>query len=149
MKAIAQSLGLIVLASAAAGCSSKPPMVAVTGVVTLNGKPVEHCKVCFFPEAEDANPEEHGYGLTFTDAEGRYSLANTVGESGIFPGRYKVVLVWYTDKNGKVLPPTAKPSETPGGFINQMPKEYEDPRTSPETVEIPKAGLTKDFAIVK
>lgn len=123
-------------------------MVPVEGIVTLNGKAVEHCTVCFYPEADDANPLEHGYGIAWTDAEGRYVLANTLGEQGIFPGRYRVVLVWFTDASGKALPRTAKPSETPGGFFNKMPKSYEDPRTSPEIVEVPRSGLKKDFNIV-
>jgi len=131
------------------GCGGKPPMVPVTGVVTLNGVAIEHCQVCFFPEAENANPLEHGYGLAWTDTQGRYALHNTFGEPGIFPGKYKVVLVYFTNKHGKALPRTAKPSETPGGFFNQMPRDYEDPRTTPETVEVLRSGLAKDFAISK
>ncbi len=124
-------------------------MVPVSGTITLNGKAVEHCQVCFFPESEDANPLEHGYGIAWTDAQGRYELQNTLGEKGIFPGKYKVVLVHFTNRQGKALPRTAKPSETPGGFVNQMPVSYMDPRTSPETVEVTRSGLEKDFAIVK
>ena len=131
------------------GCGSKPPMVGVSGVVTLNGKPVEHCQVCFVPDQEDPNPLVHGYGLAWTDAEGCYTLQNTLGDTGIFPGKYKVLLVHHTNRSGKPLPRTAKPSETPGGFVNQMPPQYSEPHSTPESVEVPRGGCEKNFAIVK
>lgn len=139
----------IVLVLLVAGCSGAPPMVPVTGLVTLNGKPIENCQVCFFPEDESIDPNKAGYGLAYTDADGKYEIANPQGDKGIFPGRYKVVLNFYTNREGKPLPKTAKPSETPGGFVNQMPKPYHDPKTTPETVEVPRGGCTRDFKIVK
>jgi hypothetical protein len=124
-------------------------MVPVTGIVTLNGQPVEHCKVCYFPDRDDVNPLEHGYGVAVTGPDGRYTLQNALTEQGIFPGRYRVVLVlYYENATDKPMPITKKPSEVPGGVRNVMPEEYSDPRTSPETVDVPRKGLQKDFSIV-
>ncbi|CAN5217430.1 hypothetical protein BH11PLA2_BH11PLA2_02750 [soil metagenome] len=131
-----------------AGCSSTPPMVSVKGVVKRNGQPVEHCQVCFYPDRDDANPLEHGYGITVTGPDGSYEIKNALGDTGIFPGTYRVVLVLYHEnRTGKTMPMNMKPSEVPGGVKNVMPVEYSDPRTSPETIVVPRGGLVKNFDI--
>jgi hypothetical protein len=148
LKAVGRAAFLLVAAGVfLSGCSGTPPMVSAKGVVRLNGKPAESCQVVFFPEEEDVNPLEHGYGVAYTNAAGEYEIKNALGDVGIFPGRYKVTLIQFVDKAGKVLPPTAKPSEVPGGTFNQMPQDCMDPRTTPHTAEVPRAGLTKDFDI--
>jgi hypothetical protein len=138
---------LVAFAIGLAGCSSKPPMVSATGTVTLNGKPIENCKVCFYPENDNADPNEQGYGTAWTDSQGHYEIHNAIGEIGIFPGRYKIVLTCNAYRDGKPLPKTVKPSQVPGGCINLMPKQYDDPSTTPEIVEVPRNGLNKDFNI--
>ncbi|MFM7837528.1 MAG: hypothetical protein ACKPJD_37530, partial [Planctomycetaceae bacterium] len=71
------------------GCG-KPPMRQVTGTVTLNGKLVEHCKVGFFPDVTEFNPDRHGYGFGVTDATGKFTIQHPQGEKGIWSGDYKV-----------------------------------------------------------
>ena len=60
-------MGLLTV-SLVTGCG-KPPMRQVTGTVSLNGKLVEHCKVGFFPDVVEFNPDRHGFGFGVTDAE--------------------------------------------------------------------------------
>ena len=136
------------LALTLSGCG-KPPMVRVTGVVKLNGKPVQHCKVGFFPDVEQFNPDKHGFGYGVTDANGAYVMKHPQGEEGIWPGRYKVTLVLWVDSKGKPLPVDTKPSEVPGGVKNLMPIPYESLSTTPEIVTVPAEGLQKDFDVKK
>ena len=53
------------------GCG-KPPMHQVQGVVRIGGKPVEGCKVGFFPDATSFDPTRHGFGFGITDAGGGF-----------------------------------------------------------------------------
>jgi hypothetical protein len=65
--------------------------VSVSGIVTLNGKPIGDCVVRFQPK-NDNLPESVG----LTDATGHYSL-KTFGEksrSGAVPGEYRVTFSW-------------------------------------------------------
>jgi hypothetical protein len=133
----------------AAGCG-KPAMVSFTGTVTIDGKPLEHCKVGLFPDLDDPttfNPEKHGFGYAMTDKDGKFELQHPQGDKGIWPGRYKVTFVAWVDSKGKPVPPTEKPSEVPGGVKNLVPILYEQLSTTPERVDIPSGGLVKDFRL--
>jgi hypothetical protein len=66
-------LSMVLLVSLASGCSKKPPeVVSVSGIVTLNGAPLPHAEVRFFPQAEGLDMNLASVGLT--DAEGRFVL---------------------------------------------------------------------------
>lgn len=120
-----------VLCVTAIGCG-KPPMLAVSGKVTLDGKPVPNCKVGFFPDAESFNPDIHGFGFGITDPEGRFEIQHPQGDKGIWPGKYKVTFVAWTDANGNPVPAESKPSEVEGGVKNLFPASYEEPSLSTE-----------------
>lgn len=137
-------LGLVSMALA--GCGSSSP-VEVKGTVTFNGKPAAGCKVCFFPDTDQMDPEVHGYGYGITDQSGAFTIKHPNGTDGIKPGSYKVIFVAWVDSKGKPAPPDAKPSEYPGGLKNLFPEKYESPRSTPESVTVPSGGLQKDFAI--
>jgi len=131
------SLPFIILASAV-GCGP-PPMQSVQGVVKLDGKPVDMCKVGFFPDTEVFDSNRHGFGFGVTDAEGKYTMQHPQGDEGIWAGKYKVTLVAWVDSSGKPLGIDTKPSEVPGGVKNRFAEEYESPGTTPE-----RAVVTKD-----
>ena len=80
----------------------KPPMRQVTGTVSLNGKLVEHCKVGFFPDVVEFNPDRHGFGFGVTDAEGRFTIQHPQGEKGIWSGTYKVTFTLWVDRNANL-----------------------------------------------
>lgn len=125
----------ILVAGLAVGCG-KPPMRQVTGTVSLNGKMVEHCKVGFFPDVTEFNPDRHGFGFGVTDAQGRFTIQHPQGEQGIWSGDYKVTFTLWVDSKGKALPMETKPSEVEGGVKNLFPVEYEAPSTTPESVSV-------------
>jgi len=71
------------------GCSSKgsnlPKTVPASGVVTLDGKPVDGAQVVLIPAAEGTT------GATgVTDSSGRFSLRAYPEKDGAIPGEYKV-----------------------------------------------------------
>jgi hypothetical protein len=113
-----------------AGCG-KPPMQEVGGVVLLDGEPVSNCKVGFFPDVEVFNPDRHGYGFGMTHGDGKFTIVHPQGDVGIWAGKYKVTLVAWVTKDGKMVEPEAKPSEVEGGVLNRFPDEYESPGTTP------------------
>ena len=101
---------LIVSTLTIVGCSSKP--VSVNGVVKMDGAPVEGATVTFI--TADGKLSASGQ----TAADGSFSLS-TGGQSGAFPGDYKVVVV----KAPKV---TGGENMTPDSadYMKQMKKEH-------------------------
>jgi len=141
------------------GCSGKtPPMATVSGVVTLNGVPVEGARVIFNPTTEVGGKEQTSYGA-LTDSSGKYMIAAVSKQQpGIPPGMYKVTI---TKMEGKGLTPqegidagqtdamasdmgaTAK-----GGPINLLPKEYATTGTSKLSITLEEGkNEGKDFAL--
>ncbi len=145
---LAAILSVGVLALAPAGCG-KPAMRAVTGTVKLNGKPVESCKVGFFPDVTQFDPDRHGFGFGVTDKDGRFTVQHPQGEKGIYAGTYKVTFLLFLDAKGKVLPADTKPSEVAGGARNAFPDKYEFLDTTPERATVTAAGGDFRFDITK
>jgi hypothetical protein len=73
---------LVVLAASILGCGTKQkiPTAAVTGAITVNGKPRAGVVVLFEPEAK-IRPS-----AAETDARGRYSAQFTASQSGVALG---------------------------------------------------------------
>ena len=73
-----------------------PPLGQVTGIVTLDGKPVEGAVVTFAPEKREYKVSKNmkGMGLRtavgVTDAEGRYVVYYVEGVKGTFLGKNRV-----------------------------------------------------------
>jgi len=93
--------GLIVLASAAAGCGGGPEIASVKGRVTMDGKPLANATVVFVPE--NGRPA----GAT-TDADGYYVLNFSRGRRGAIPGKNMVRFTTLRDatpgEDGKSIP---------------------------------------------
>ena len=75
------------------GCGpSKQPLVPVSGVVTLNGKPIDGARVFFEPEStgDVLNVGPSSYAVT--DEQGRYSLETMDGEEGAVVAHHRVTI---------------------------------------------------------
>src|SRR4051812_16822548 len=87
-----------VLAAAMIGCGEGgPKLVPVSGIATVNGKPLEGAEIIFTPDPSN------NIGQTASDAtgpEGNYK-AMTRGRSGVVPGKYKVVITKLTQSAPK------------------------------------------------
>jgi len=86
------NVGILCLAGlVVAGCGKPepPPRVAVSGLVTIGGKPVPSALVTFYPLFEGFGGEVIAEGIT--DGDGRYTLACPLGD-GCCIGRHKVTV---------------------------------------------------------
>ena len=86
-----QALALLVLTLAVVGCGKPkpPPLAAVEGLVTIDGKPVPMALVTFVPLFEGFGGEVIAEGIS--DDEGRYRLSSPLGP-GACVGRHKVTV---------------------------------------------------------
>jgi hypothetical protein len=146
-------VGLIVAVVAAAGLSGcgggGPKLVAVTGTVTLNGKPLEGAEVVFLPDVSNPNGLP---GNDVTGPAGNYKVM-TQGRSGLVPGKYKVVVKKSTVDVSKV-PEEFKDdpymvslaTEDPGG---KKPRKADKPNEIKGEFErdVPEAGGVQDFDV--
>ncbi|WP_437228930.1 carboxypeptidase regulatory-like domain-containing protein [Planctomicrobium sp. SH661] len=76
---------LAVLALLAAGCSTGPAMSEVTGVVQVNGKPLEGIVVEFSPVDGSI-----GASRTVTDSDGRFRMRFNRQKTGVIVGTHRV-----------------------------------------------------------
>lgn len=126
------------------------PTHPVTGVVTLNGTPVEGAQVTFNPEARDGRG---AFGLT--DAEGRYELATFEAGDGAVAGKYIVTMAKYDTPpapEGEVSEEEYVPPEAGGGAAeappkNLLPDQYRQMHTSNLRAEVKEGDNTFDFAL--
>lgn len=129
------------------GCG-KPTPVPVTGRVTVDGKPMAGIRVVFLPDTSSYDPDRHGSGSGTTDADGKFALKSGNGETGIWPGKYKVTFsLWVEKKTNKPIAPEAKPSEVPGGVVNLLASRYESSSDTPEAMTVSGSSANKEFAI--
>ncbi|MGE3821108.1 MAG: carboxypeptidase-like regulatory domain-containing protein [Isosphaeraceae bacterium] len=132
------------------GCGeSGPKLVPVSGVVTLNGKPLEGAEVSFVPDPtnKDSTP-----GNDKTGPEGNYK-AMFQGRSGLAPGKYVVLISKKADAPpGIVLPPEMQmdtfQQEMAGLRKETLPSKYTDAmKTEQPPIEVGENGGTFDFDV--
>lgn len=83
-------LAALILA-ASVGCNSGPEIGDVSGVVTLDGRPVSGAKVRFIPVHQPEHPEASKMmAIGVTDSEGGYSLVIYNGPDGAVVGENRV-----------------------------------------------------------
>lgn len=115
---ICRMIGAGCFALVLVGCGdSKPATYPVTGVVTLDGKPVADATITFVGES----PENSA--ATKTKADGTYEIATYEAGDGALPGDYKVMVSKY-DKGEEVSPYGQPPEDaTP---VEQTPEAISD-----------------------
>ncbi|MGL4554529.1 MAG: hypothetical protein ACRC33_25475 [Gemmataceae bacterium] len=121
--------------AAAAGCGGGST-ASVSGVVTLNGKPLEGASVSFTPMSADPNAVGGSYGKT--DARGRYQFKTVAGNAnGAAFGKHRVAISLY--KENEQNPDGA-------GGTTSLPVKYN--AESDLTFDVPSGGTEKaDFAL--
>jgi hypothetical protein len=110
--------------------------VPVQGKVTAKGVPVGHATVSFVPVEETKG--EGGIGTA--DADGNFTLTGSRrGDSGVVPGKYRVVVSRFIERDGTVLPSADfKEAEHPHA-IDSVPAPYSS-INSPLMVTVPDKG---------
>jgi hypothetical protein len=126
------------------GCSDGPKLVPASGIVTLDGEPLEGATVSFIPAQE--NRISTG-GSDVTGPKGNFQITYN-GRAGLAPGKYRVAVsktVEVAPKGGKEISPIfAKAS-----FEKQLmglTKETIPPQNFDREIEVPEGGAT-DFAL--
>lgn len=127
---------LLLLAISAAGCNQGPRLAPVSGVVLLDGKPVEAASVLFTPEA-GGRPAD---GVT--DKEGKFTLQTFEPGDGAVIGKHKVAIT------GMRMTGVQATSDGLSGEVDTskvrevwfVPKKYSQPDSSGIEVEV-KRGL--------
>lgn len=148
-----------------AGCGDPGPYrIAVTGMLTLDGKPFPFKSLTFIPT--DGTP---GHGAAgYSDGEGRYRLQSMVPGAlrdyrGCPPGRYLVVveepMIPITGSQSAVAEqPLAESSDEPAPAIGLIeprrrrakggiPPIYASERTTPLVVEVAEGGEVIDLVL--
>ncbi len=96
-------------------------MLAVTGVVSYEGKPIDEAKVVFHPVDTSTAPDHRPLGIT--DEQGRFRLTTFDANDGAPMGTYKVTVSW----QDRVL----VGEEVTRSGKSLIPIVYNDPATTP------------------
>ncbi len=124
----------IVTAIGCGGAGDAPKTVAVTGVVTYQGKPMPNLSVGFIPET----------GMLasgITDAEGRFDMTTSAPGDGAIPGLHKVAINFVPEQVPEMpgFPGTENAPESP------IPTKYADVSTSGLTATVDQDSSKNDF----
>lgn len=126
-----------------AGCGDgRPPLVASTGIVTLDGKPVAAANVTLMPRA-GGRP-----ATGTTDEAGRFTLSTFAPGDGAVAGGYDAVVTKLQETKPAAVrsaddglaPDTMGAMPAEEDYRSLLPKRYADPRTSGLAVEVTAGG---------
>jgi hypothetical protein len=109
----------------------------VSGVVTLDGKPLTSASVQFHPQA--AGSAQSVYFGT-TDMEGKYELTSPRGTPGCEAGTYTVTISKFAQRDGSPLPADAQAEDFAALGVEHMPPKYNDPALSELRAVVPQGG---------
>jgi hypothetical protein len=122
------------------GCSSGADFT-VTGTVTLDGEPLPHALVSFYPEGDTK-----GLGGTGrTGADGKYTLQPARRGKGIPAGTYQVVISRPLRPDGSPGDPNVPPIESDAR--ETLPAKYSDRAASQLKTEVSKEKTVCDFEL--
>src|SRR5262245_47952883 len=125
--------GLLLICALAAGCSGG--LVPVSGIVTVDDKPLVGGSVTFHPLDLTETKASWGEAYGRTDAEGRYTLRQVLGDRpGAGPGKYRVSI---TSGTAKVPDPLSNELPPPG-TTEPIPPRYN--AHSELTLDVPPSG---------
>lgn len=131
----------LLLQSIVAGClvlllgCGQSQRLALTGVVTLDGQPLNEGSITFMPQSGTTSPSA-GANVT----QGHFSVS---AEKGVLPGKFRVEIT-AKRKTGRTVM-----SDTAGGMIDQyeqyLPARYN--RDSQLMATVPQSGAGLEFAL--
>lgn len=141
-------LGVLVSLVGCGGAQRAAPTgtSGVTGVVTLDDKPVIGASVMFVP----MSPSGTSAGGV-TDSSGKYVLMTGDGRaSGALPGQYRVIISQFVKADGSTVLMT--PDQSPMHLLTMgakevIPSQYSDVITSKLIATVPPEGGSLDFKL--
>ena len=109
---IARAWCLVLVTLVVAGCGNRARITPVSGVVTLDGKPLANAHVAFQPEAKSGIQTGGAGSYGMTDSNGAYSLRMTdTDEAGAVVSKHRVAINYVTqsdDSDPAKRPPPKK-----------------------------------------
>ncbi|MDR1270278.1 MAG: carboxypeptidase-like regulatory domain-containing protein [Planctomycetaceae bacterium] len=97
------------------GCNNGPNTASVSGVVTIDGKPVEGVHLKFSPKSGERP------SVGYTNERGEYTLSFTQDQKGCIPGEHVVTINAYRDpenESSQYLPAKYNQSATENTELN-------------------------------
>lgn len=82
--------GLYWLMTAMVGTTDHPPLEQISGIVTLDDKPLPHAEIVFVPQEEWKTDKKPAQSEGFTDDQGHFELSYLKGLKGAAPGKHEV-----------------------------------------------------------
>ncbi len=129
---------IAVVAVAVCGCSgSEYPLANVSGVVALDGQPLEGAKLVFSPKGDSENPYPGPKSIGKTDAEGRFQLITRDGDSGAVVGNHRVritTLLQAGDPDNPFAAITVTPEKVPTYYTAKSMLDTEVPAEGLDTL---------------
>ncbi len=117
--------------------------VVVTGLVTLDGKPLDRATIIFVPLAGAA---QGNGGSGITDSAGKYELSSLVGEKAVVgtpPGKYKVMVTKMVKPDGTVADAQEPPMMS--AARETIPLQYSDFAVTKLSETVSSSGGTFNF----
>lgn len=107
-------------------CSRSPyeKLLPASGLVTLDGNPLEGATVAYIPIKSNQQQPSYGY----TDAKGKYALKTPEGQPGVSPGEYRIVISRMVMEDGSPIPPGSQTGAAEGH--ESIPFPHSDPRAT-------------------
>jgi hypothetical protein len=94
------------------GCKSETPLIPVTGLLTIDGKPAANVSLQFLPDSlggQTSGPSAYGT----TDDQGRFTLQTHEGHTGAVEGLHVVMLADLDEERPAQGTAPTKPSRIP------------------------------------
>ena len=135
---------LFALAVVVAGCGVQSRTSPVSGVVTLDGKPLAGASLHFVPQGSGRDSTGE------SDASGQFTMSTFKPRDGVVPGTYKVVVspstgpadtTQYATPDEAMAAAAKAPAKKPSG--PPFPEKYTRPDQTPLTQEVPVKGALK------
>jgi hypothetical protein len=115
----------------------------VTGLVTLDGKPLSAAYVSFTPVGATKGAGSSGR----TNAEGHYTLKNQGGGAGASAGNYRVVISKLVMPDGSDFPANSKVGPMDSPAKETLAPIYSDPGRTTLEATVPAGGGRIDFPL--
>jgi hypothetical protein len=121
-----------------AGCGDGLKRVPIQGEIVAAGQPVSGASIQFLPA--EGTPGQGAIGVS--DQQGKFTvISSRQSDEGIPPGKYKVIVSRFMDKDGTILPTDAKQADFPDA-TESVPPPFCTP-DSPLEATIAEGGVVK------